>query len=284
MNLAEYVKRSKEEYEKLNPPDFVTHHNYVMHLKALARNLSIDTSLKFKEKFILPKEINKKLSLLRLTLKGIENESDVISENPEYSIICVSWISVKSYYLLFNMLCTLKLLINCDKKAFSCSHFNIINTFKGYLKRRELFFNNNEFNNIYKAEDILKWKAKSGANIKRNSPDYAERFNQILKKLVNYKLEEFQRQKKIPNFRNKTDRKKKEDFISKTDINLCEFFYWYRIKANYRDLEFLDKDIDIMDFKNFYSDYFDLTVSFYNAIKDVINKLALQRIGRKLID
>ncbi len=64
---------------------------------------------------------------------------------------------------------------------------------------------------------------------------------------------------------------------------MCEFFYWYRIKSNYRDLEFLDKDIDDKQFRNFYKNYFELTISFYEALKKLINVLSKIRLDKEIL-
>jgi len=64
---------------------------------------------------------------------------------------------------------------------------------------------------------------------------------------------------------------------------MYEFFYWYRIKSNYRDLEFLDKDIDDGQFKDFYKNYFKLTISFYEALKKMINNLSKMRLSKEIL-
>jgi len=33
--------------------------------------------------------------------------------------------------------------------------------------------------------------------------------------------------------------------VQKTNINLCEFLYRYRIKANYRDMELIDSGVKV---------------------------------------
>ena len=66
-------------------------------------------------------------------------------------------------------------------------------------------------------------------------------------------------------------------------MNLCEFFYWYRIKANYRDLEFLNKDISGYKFSEFYRNYFELTLTFFNTFKNLINALAKIRLGKIIL-
>jgi hypothetical protein len=113
--------------------------------------------------------------------------------------------------------------------------------------------------------------------------DLKERIVQILKKLVCYKLEELQRDEKIKNFRTKKAKEGKKKFLNENTVNIFEFFYWYRIKANYRDLEFLNKDIGSDKFKEFYKNYYELTLTYLNAFKQLINQLAMVRLGRSIL-
>jgi len=128
----------------------------------------------------------------------------------------------------------------------------------------------------------MKLKIKAGANIRIVNFSLKERIVQILKKLIDYKLQEFQRKEGIKNFRSKINREKKKQFLQNNTVNIFEFFYWYRIKANYRDLEFLNKDISSKQFSNFYKNYFELTINFLNTFVPILNKLAEIRLGREL--
>lgn len=75
----------------------------------------------------------------------------------------------------------------------------------------------------------------------------------------------------------------KENFLDNKEISLFEFFYWYRIKTNYRDLAFLDQELYEEDIVKFYENYYLLTINFYNAFKKLINNLSKKRFGRDII-
>lgn len=276
----EWIKVQDQEYKRSHPPDFVTHSNYVNLLRILSENLSVNYNLKIKKKIpeskILTKILTRKTRLLNLTMQSIKAEYDAILKNPDYAAVCISWISVKSYYLFFNLLLILRYLITCDGRSFSYSHGGILKSLKDCIKKKELSFNVSDFNNIYTGRSILKWKAKPHANIKIIDPDLRERFFQIIKILMRYSVEEFKRKEKIKSLNSK----KGKEFLDQSTINICEFFYWYRIKANYRDLEFLDKDIEDSYFRDYYRDYYLLTISFYEAFKDLINKLSMIRLEK----
>jgi len=283
MNIKELYAKLDEEYRQSNPPDFITHYNYVNHFKTLTNGLEISLNRNAVNKIHESKVLAKKINLLKLTKRGIQHEYKAILEDSDYALVCVSWISVKAYYLIFNLLLILKYLMT-GNDDFSTSHSGILEDFKGYLRRNEIKFNKEEFNQLHPLKDLLNWKAQSGSNIIRGNVNPEQRLNQLLKKLALYKLEEYQRNQKIKNFRKKQYRIKKEQYVAKTDLNLCEFFYWYRIKANYRDLEFLGKEIKSEYYRDFYCVYHDLTKYYYLALKNLINGLSVIRLGKEILN
>ena len=277
------IIETTRKYEEENPPDFITHLNYISFLSDKSKNLEIKCSLTIGKQIERFPAISKKINLINLTWRGIEWEYKNIIDNPEYAVICVSWISVKSYYLLFNLCLIMKYLLTGDKAAFNSSHSEILNNVKGYIARGELVFNRDEFNRLYSCQEALKWKARSGSNIKIIGVDENERFMQIIKKLANYSLEEYKRANKIKNFKSKKNKELYIKYIGSKKISICEFLYWYRIKANYRDLEYLNKDINAEKFKQFYSAYYELTKNIFNAFSILINSLAKDRLGEVVI-
>jgi len=284
MDVQDFLKRATEQYQRENPPDFVTHCNYIECLNLFSRNLTLSHNLNIRKRINESGILSKKITLIRLTLQSIKAEYETINKHPDYAVMCVSWISVKSYYLLFDLFLILKYLITSIEGSFSSSHKSILSNIDGWIDSGEIVSNKNFFNNIYSLKTALSYRAKVGSNIKIVGPDLKERFSQIIKKLAEYKLEEFKRLEKIENFRMKKDKEKKEVFLDNSIVNVCDFFYCYRIKANYRDLEFLDKEIDSGKFKEFYCNYYELTISFYNAFRDLINQLSIIRLDKEILE
>ncbi|MDP3732349.1 MAG: hypothetical protein Q8R31_04915, partial [Candidatus Omnitrophota bacterium] len=229
--LKDFIKEHNEKFAQENPPDFTTHLNYVGFLNEISKDLTISCKRTIEKQIPDNPILGKKINLIKLTLKGIEAEYKIILKNPEYAIVCVSWISVKSYYLLYNLCLILKYLMTGMKSSFNSSHISALEDFKGYIVRGELEFNKAEFNKRYSCREILNWKSKSGSNIKFVNVDKEERFLQIIKKLANYSLEEFKRSKNIKSFRSKQNKEILNGFLNNKQISICEFFYWYRIKA-----------------------------------------------------
>lgn len=218
-----------------------------------------------------------------MTLNSLRGEYNTILQNPDYAELCVSWISVKSYYLIYNLLLVLDYLITGQESSFNLTHSKSLSNFKNHLENNNLSFNVDIFNKNYSCFNALKLKFMCGFNIKVINVNLQERATQILKKLVSYKLENLQIKKSLKNFRTRKAKEIKDDFLKSETVNMIEFFYWYRIKANYRDLEFLNKDLTNDKFKEFYQNYFELTLNFLNAFNGLINKLSLIRFGENIL-
>jgi len=269
----------------LTPPDFRTHANYIEAMCGISNGLSATFQHNLQIKIVKSGTLSKKLGLIRLTLDSIDGEYAAISKNSEYAQLCVSWISVKAYYLLFNMCLVLEYLIGGNDNAFHCTHKKVLDSIKNRIKNSEIVFSNKEFNATHSANAVSNIKIKTGSNIKLVNYDSQERLSQILKKLVEYQLEDFQKNSRIKDFRSKVNREKRALFLNVAEVSLFEFFYWYRIKANYRDLEFLSHDIiSDSDFATFYINYYSLTKSFYKCFKDLINNLAMIRLKEIIIN
>jgi len=278
--LEKFIKEKEEKYKKQHPPDFMTHFNYVECLNTISNRLSVEYKRDIKNKIKKESQfLNKKLNLLKLIRGSFKEEYNTIEKNQAFAEVCVPWVAVKSYYLIFNLLLILEYLITCDEESFSSSHEGIIKKMKSHVKNNDLFFNKTEFNKIYNCKTILKWRANPHVNIKVINPDIKERIYQIIKILARYRKEEFKRKEKIKSL----NCKKGKEFLDKASVNISEFFYWYRIKSNYRDLEFLDKDISSEQFKYFYKNYYGLTMNFYEALKKLINDLSNKRLDKEIL-
>jgi len=259
---------------------FRTHLNYVWFMEDITRNLKIQHKIDIRKEIKQTKKgedlLNKKINLIKLIIKNLNGEHKIIKNNIEFSEICVPWVAVKAYYLIFNSMLILEYLITCDVNSFKAGHKAILERFKNNVKSKIFSFNDGFFYRIVPYEEIKKWKLPLGHNLKLpQNIDPEIRFKGILRKLFDYALVDFSRNK-----HNLKDRRK---FIQNASLNICEFFYWYRIKSNYRDLEFLDKDIHMVDFFRFYHSYFNALKNFYVALKELINNLSFRRLNRKIL-
>ena len=259
------------------PPDFQTHYNYVGYMRSLVNDgISVSGSRRFSNRLPNNPQIEKKLRLCCFTMESLNGEYEKIKEDQEYAQLCVSWISVKSYYLLFNLLLIIDYLISGEPGVFRRSHADILERLKGYIKRGELVFSVREFNAIAPSTTFYSaYRATLGANLRRVS---GERPLQILRLLVRYQVEDFRLKKGFKNFRIKLAKVERDKFLHKETVSLIDFFYWYRIKANYRDLDCFDHQIPDTDFKSFYENYFVLAKAFHDCLKNLILELSASRL------
>lgn len=269
----------KIEIVDINNQDFRTHANYVDYLSTLTADLKIRTNCGFQEKIKIPSKIlDKKIKIVNLSAGALKKEQEIVSQIPEYASVASTWIAVKAYYLFFNLLLITKYLISCQAEAFNFTHMAIQKDLARMIEYKTISFNVNALNINHGVAQALAYRAPTGANLKRLMVDGNIRQSQILKKLANYKRDEFRRISKIK----KLSGNKLKEF-NKKKINFFEFFYLYRIKSNYRDLEFLSKEINEREFVDFYTNYFSLTLNFYQAFKDFINLLSKTRLDKELL-
>jgi len=256
------------------PNDFRTHLNYVKFLREKSSNITLTCKRKALKNFAKkPVELEKNIRSVKVTKESIDKEYEMIKMHSNYARYCVSWIAVKSYYLLYYLELILIYLIDGDKNHFEMGHSAILKIFKNKIAEGILFFNKQIFNEVKPCYDANKFRAPSGSNLRSNCPE-GIRTNQILRKLAEYKGDEFKRDKKIRDYRKESKRKKRDDFLKKEKVTLFDFFYLYRIKSNYRDLKFIDQPIPQESFQDYYEEYYNLTMNFYSAFEEAINNLA----------
>src|SRR3989338_5958412 len=124
--------------------DFRTHSNYVAFIADLSKNIR----------------------LIILTQNALKEEHEIILQTPEYAVAASSWVAVKSYYLIFDLLLIVKYLLKCDNNAFNTTHSEIQNFIKKSIQAKDFFFNIEEANKIWNIKQCLDWNAPSGENLK----------------------------------------------------------------------------------------------------------------------
>jgi hypothetical protein len=223
--------------------------------------------------------VGKKRILINLTKRNIDGELSQVNQYIDYSQICISWIPVKSYYLFFNLLIIFLYLITDDESWLTEDHKKVHLKLKDLIRDGSITFSVPSFNTIYIPSRILSWRIPSGSNVVVNNPNYQVLERQLIKKMFTYCGEDYKRTKRIKSLRGQV----RQNFLSSAVVNLCEFFYWYRLKANYRDMEFVNSNVSIAEFHTFYTEYYMLTNNFYEAFKAGINRLYQQKYGQTLL-
>jgi len=155
MNLKEWVKIKDVEYARGHPANFMTHLHYVSCFNQLSKNLKLDCKIDISAKIKETKYLAKKIHLINLLIENLKEEYKLILNNPPFAEVCIPWIAVKSYYLIFNLLLVIRYLITNDENSFNSSHYNILKEFKSYLKNNNLIYNKDNFNKVYNGKSAL---------------------------------------------------------------------------------------------------------------------------------
>jgi hypothetical protein len=73
-------------------------------------------------------------------------------------------------------------------------------------------------------------------------------------------------------------RASRDNYYATNTLNLTDFFYWMRIKANYKDLDFLDYSTLSSDSAHIYATYyFQAYNSYASALEALISSLKTSR-------
>jgi hypothetical protein len=114
---------------------FVTHRNYTECLAPFLDGVSLEYT-RHLVRAPLPL-LNRKLNLIGLTKKSLEDEKRIVDQYKDYSYASTSWLPVKGYYLLFNLMLTIEYIINPHHNVFVQSHAHCMRAFTRRLKDGE---------------------------------------------------------------------------------------------------------------------------------------------------
>lgn len=264
--------------------DFITHLNYVSFLNELSKEIKIFINFNIKtiskEKY--KDQLKKKVNLVGAIKRNLEEEYRISKEDREFAKIVCAWVPVKIYYLIYNLWLIFLCLLNDDEKNLFLGHKPVIRNIKNLLRDKKISFSIDEFNNIFPIKILDQYKLEFGEHIKPELPK-EKKIGYISRKIAKYQLDDFKRDNNISDFRTKKAREKRKNFWKGQTVSLFENFYWYRIKANYRDIDFLNQDIFEQHFLDFFKNYLDWGMNFYSALKEVINEISSKRMGEKII-
>jgi hypothetical protein len=252
--------------------DFETHLQYVSLICDLSAGLKISGIAKPK---LSKKDLDKlkdKIQLIKLTKISIDNEGSIVAFDKEYSTASVLWLPIKTYYLIYHLLCTIDCLISGKVSSLTAGHHDCVNLFTSLLEKGEIQFNNPRLNLVFENK-ILDFVTKSGEHLKVGvSEDIV--YQLLMKKVANGKIENF----KIVNglsARKIKDKARIENFKSNLKISVFDFFHLMRLRMNYRNLNFVD-NIPAKDTKVYFEKYHASSENFYKALSRYVNELIKQ--------
>lgn len=249
--------------------DFETHLKYVSLIEELSRGLKISTTLTPKLKASDTDKLKEKIQLVKLTKTSIDQEYKIVQFDKDYSSASVLWLPIKSYYLLYHLLCITDCLLTGKTSSLSAGHHDCVNTFNALLKNSDIQFNKSLLNSIFD-ESILSFTTKSGEHLRHDAQDDRV-YSLIMKKVANGKIENYKIVQGLSGRRTK-DKIRITNFSKNMQVSIFDFFHLMRLRMNYRNLNFVD-NIPSSDTKVYFEKYYASADNFYKCFTTLINDL-----------
>jgi hypothetical protein len=260
---------------------FKTHLNYIKCIKRLTAGLVISSNTSPTTP-LSSNNITKFEQLARITRVSIEGEKNACITQKAYAQIASPWIPVKCYYYLYYLESVFLYLLTSSQVGFSHGGHTAVR--KGLLtqiKNRHLIFGG-----ICAAglTTVIDWGTAdsfrtSGFTISPNYHLDGNCENSLRGKLAEYIEIDWKQGKHIANYKTKAAREAKRTDLMPKEFTLLDYFYWMRIKANYRDLDFLDFDNDVNenDAFEYLMCYVDTTFQYADALISITKTLRQSR-------
>lgn len=252
--------------------DFETHLLYVTLIADLSVGLKLDGSVKpTLTKKELPK-LTDKINLAKLTKKSIDDEGTIVSIDKEFSTASVLWLPIKTYYLVYHLLCIVDCLLSGKASSLTAGHHDCVDLFTQRLEKGEIKFSNPMLNTVFDNK-ILTFVTKPGTHLKLGVSDDVT-FKLLMKKVAKDKIENYKIVNGLSGHRPK-DRARINKFTTNLKVSVFDFFHLMRLRMNYRNLNFVDS-IPAKDTKVYFEKYHLATENFYQAIARYVNDLTKQ--------
>lgn len=249
--------------------DFETHLKYAKLIAELSEGVEISSALTPKLSALELAKLNDKIQLVKLTKKSIDQEYEIVSFDKDYSTASVLWLPIKTYYLIYHLLCIIDCILTGKISSLTAGHHDCINGFTKMLEGSEIQFNKPLLNAVFD-ENILNFVTKSGEHLKMSVSDDTI-YQLIMKKVANGKIDNY----KIVNALNgrlPKDRARILAFKAKMKVSVFDFFHLMRLRMNYRNLNFVD-NIASKDTKLYFEEYYNSANNFYKCFTKHITEL-----------
>ena len=224
----------------LSNPSFKTHLNYIKHLNLLLSSNTINVHRNNCPAY-RKADVDRFRNLYKLTARSINRDIIDARTDPELASITAPWFPVKCYYALYYLEAVFIHLVDGGSDGFSKAGHTRVRTKMIQLNTLgNISFSNTGLNTIYPLARVISFPAiHSGENTRSNYWSNVNCIKSLAKKLLEYALHNKHLSDKW-NLKTKKGRQSRQDFINANQLSVIDFFYWYRIKANYKDLDYLD--------------------------------------------
>lgn len=250
---------------------FSTHLNYIKCLAGLFAGVTLQSNQAL-SKVPLP-NVDVKKNLIELTKRSLYDERSIVHLDNDYSYASTSWLPVKAYYLVFNILLTVEYILKVQKSIFQMSHNASVAEFTRKLETREITFSEPILNQVFD-QSILNFRSKSGANLSSKT-SRSDMYKLAMRKIALYKVEDWKRKKQI-NLRRGIDRTKYQNYLNNFSVSIFDFLYLMRIRSNYRDFAFIE-GVSSTDTAMYFLEFFNFTIRFAYALESLKSQLITLR-------
>jgi hypothetical protein len=234
----ELTPAMKAEYSK----EYSTHLNYAHCMVGMVHELKILVPVD-KSVGVDLKSIRRFHKLSKLTEKSIIGEIENIKLEPDYVQVVAPWFAVKCYYRVYYLESILIHLNSGSMNVFKNSgHSYVRRTIRSYCKVGYYQTRLKHAEIVESYHKALLHKIDSGKNLKKDYYLTEECVKSVRRKLSEYSVEHWKKNSKFKYFRTKEAKSALNDFLNNSEVCLFDFYYQMRIKANYRDSDFLDFD------------------------------------------
>jgi len=258
---------------------FKTHLNYIRCVANQYQGLTLATSLN--PIATLPtSEIVRFQKLSDLTAKSIDIELNASSFDHDYAQIIIGWLPVKCYYRIYYLESVLIYLLENNKKGFGKGgHKGVRDAISRLINENKITFSNVEISTQSTIAMIRTHKITSGANLSPYYYSTPDCIHSVRKKISEYKEHDWKETRGIKKYSTPASRSSRDNFYITNTLNLTDFFYWLRIKVNYKDLDFLDfPDAGTsQDAYMYVKNYVDAYRAYSTALESLIENLKISR-------
>lgn len=227
---------------------FKTHLNYIKCMSRLTDSIVISMP-SLPSAHLDPRPLAKFDTLARITANSIQGEKDACDSERAYAQVASPWIPVKCYYQLYYLESTFLYLLDESLVGFNHGgHSRVKQAIVRHLQRGTISLygvHATELSTIVNWNAADSYRTTSGANITESYHGTADCVESLRKKISEYIEIDWKQSKKIVNYRTVAARAKKVAILHPKEFCLLDYFYWMRIKANYRDIDFLDFDNNV---------------------------------------
>lgn len=248
-----------------------THLNYIKCLCDLMRNVNLRYTGRLRQ--ALTPYIDEKKNLISLTKKSLNDEYKIVQIDKDYSYASTSWLPIKSYYLIFNILLTVEYTFKLQRVVFRLGHINCIEEFTRKLSTGEIQFSEPLLNQIFD-QSILTYTVRVGSNLSGRTSS-TDMYKMAIRKIAKYKLDDWKRKHRI-DLRKPPHKAKCQQFLDSFTVSIFDFPYYMRVRSNYRDFAFID-DVTTTETANYFNTFFGFTAGFVKSLEGMEKNLIVMR-------